>query len=149
MSRQLPYVRNYFSESIYMKLGVRIFSSSTVKFYLLQFVPSVELNVFFELSQKLSQMSKSKKNKKVPTKIEEATASNDNGPIQTDKSGNLVIQILAKPGAKQNQITDISQDGIHLSIAAPPGDFCLFKTIRFVINKISFLKLMVKQTQNF
>lgn len=42
------------------------------------------------------------------------------GPISIDKSGNLQIKILAKPGAKQNGITDLSPDGCGVQIAAPP-----------------------------
>lgn len=44
------------------------------------------------------------------------------GPIATDKSGNISIKIHAKPGAKQNAITDITDDGIGIQIAAPPID---------------------------
>lgn len=43
-------------------------------------------------------------------------------PIQLDKSGNISIRILAKPGAKQNSITDISSDGVGVQIAAPPTE---------------------------
>lgn len=41
-------------------------------------------------------------------------------PISVDKSGNVKISILAKPGAKQNGITDLSPDGVGVQIAAPP-----------------------------
>lgn len=42
------------------------------------------------------------------------------GPLRTDKTGNIQIKILAKPGAKQNGITDISLEGCGVQIAAPP-----------------------------
>lgn len=42
------------------------------------------------------------------------------GPMSVDKSGNLQIKIHAKPGAKQNAITEISSDGFGVQIAAPP-----------------------------
>lgn len=64
-------------------------------------------------------MSKSKKTKSTP-QVNDSVK--DTGPIQTDKSGNLILQILAKPGAKQNQITDISDEGVGVQIAAPPVD---------------------------
>ncbi|CAL4063635.1 unnamed protein product, partial [Meganyctiphanes norvegica] len=46
----------------------------------------------------------------------------DNGPISLDKSGSVVIRVLAKPGAKDNGITDMSPDGVGVQIAAPPKD---------------------------
>ncbi|XP_045581939.2 UPF0235 protein C15orf40 isoform X1 [Procambarus clarkii] len=44
------------------------------------------------------------------------------GPISSDKSGNVVIKILAKPGAKENGFTDISTEGVGVQIAAPPTE---------------------------
>ncbi|EDV96349.1 GH15254 [Drosophila grimshawi] len=45
-----------------------------------------------------------------------------NTPVTLDKSGNIVIKILAKPGAKQNGITDIGLEGVGVQIAAPPSE---------------------------
>lgn len=42
------------------------------------------------------------------------------GPLRIDKTGNIQIKIFAKPGAKQNGITDISPEGCGVQIAAPP-----------------------------
>lgn len=42
------------------------------------------------------------------------------GPVTLDKQGNFAIKILAKPGSKQNGITDIANEGIGIQIAAPP-----------------------------
>ncbi|KAH8408336.1 hypothetical protein KR215_002910 [Drosophila sulfurigaster] len=45
-----------------------------------------------------------------------------NTPVTLDKSGNIAIKILAKPGAKQNGITDIGLEGVGVQIAAPPSE---------------------------
>lgn len=50
------------------------------------------------------------------------TAAANDDPIQPDKSGNICIRILAKPGAKQNGITNISSEGVGVQIAAPPSE---------------------------
>uniref|UniRef100_A0A0C9QTX7 CO040_1 protein n=1 Tax=Fopius arisanus TaxID=64838 RepID=A0A0C9QTX7_9HYME len=42
------------------------------------------------------------------------------GPVTTDKDGNVVIKIHAKPGAKHNSIKDISEEGVGVAISAPP-----------------------------
>ncbi|KAI8123413.1 hypothetical protein FF38_07782 [Lucilia cuprina] len=72
-------------------------------------------------------MSKSKNKKTNAATAQNATASkagssNDEQPIQLDKSGNITIKILAKPGAKHNGITDISTEGVGVQIAAPPSE---------------------------
>lgn len=45
-----------------------------------------------------------------------------NLPVSLDKSGNIAIKILAKPGAKQNGITDMGLEGVGVQIAAPPSE---------------------------
>lgn len=40
------------------------------------------------------------------------------GPITEDKSGAIAVKIFAKPGAKQNSITDIGEE-VSVQIAAP------------------------------
>lgn len=70
-------------------------------------------------------MSSKKSNKKTSGKADANSNKGDLpscniGPISIDKSGNLQIKILAKPGAKQNGITDVSPDGCGVQIAAPP-----------------------------
>lgn len=62
------------------------------------------------------QMGKAK-GSKTATAVSPPEAS---GPISVDKQGNFAIKILAKPGAKQNGVTDISDEGIGVQIAAPP-----------------------------
>ncbi|XP_029052264.1 UPF0235 protein C15orf40 homolog [Osmia bicornis bicornis] len=42
------------------------------------------------------------------------------GPVGTNKSGNVTIKVQAKPGAKHNNITDISEDAVGVAISAPP-----------------------------
>ncbi|KYB29573.1 UPF0235 protein C15orf40 homolog-like Protein [Tribolium castaneum] len=66
----------------------------------------------------MSKKAKSKstqKEKEVVTKEEE-------GPITLNKSKNIIISVLAKPGAKQNAITGINSDGVGVQINAPPSE---------------------------
>ncbi|XP_072421507.1 UPF0235 protein C15orf40 homolog isoform X1 [Chiloscyllium punctatum] len=44
------------------------------------------------------------------------------GPVKLDKSGSVLVAIHAKPGAKQNAITDVSEEAVGVAIAAPPSD---------------------------
>ncbi|XP_030434992.1 UPF0235 protein C15orf40 homolog isoform X2 [Gopherus evgoodei] len=44
------------------------------------------------------------------------------GPVVTDKSGSLTIAIHAKPGSKQNAITDVTTEAVGVAIAAPPSE---------------------------
>ncbi|TMW49135.1 hypothetical protein DOY81_005790 [Sarcophaga bullata] len=66
--------------------------------------------------------SKSKKSNTTSSTKSSTAESKVEHPIQLDKSGNICIRILAKPGAKQNSITDISSDGVGVQIAAPPTE---------------------------
>lgn len=68
-----------------------------------------------------SVMSKSK-SKKSSTVLAIDEKKSNNGPVQLDKSGNICIRILAKPGAKMNGITDIGNEGVGIQIAAPPTE---------------------------
>lgn len=87
------------------------------------------------------------KNKSNKTSV--ATVETQSGPISEDKSGNIRINILAKPGAKQNGITDIGNEGVGVQIAAPPveGEYesCQKTGQNFVI----FFKTQERQTQNW
>ncbi|XP_069967335.1 UPF0235 protein C15orf40 homolog [Bactrocera oleae] len=69
----------------------------------------------------LSVMSK-KKSKKFATVVPVDEKKPNDGPLQLDKSGNICIRILAKPGAKMNGITDIGNEGVGIQIAAPPTE---------------------------
>ncbi|KAE8617944.1 hypothetical protein XENTR_v10009231 [Xenopus tropicalis] len=44
------------------------------------------------------------------------------GPVSRDKTGSVIISIHAKPGAKQNAITDVTADAVGVAIAAPPTE---------------------------
>lgn len=70
---------------------------------------------FYRKTQLRHLMGKNKPNKTVTAAPEPET-----GPISLDKQGNIRINVLAKPGAKQNGITDISSEGVGVQIAAPP-----------------------------
>uniref|UniRef100_A0A2S2NXM5 UPF0235 protein n=1 Tax=Schizaphis graminum TaxID=13262 RepID=A0A2S2NXM5_SCHGA len=77
------------------------------------------LNATLFSSKIIKNMPKPKKNtKQVQDKLETVQS----GPITVDKSGGIAIKINAKPGAKNNNITDISSDGVGVQINAPPTD---------------------------
>lgn len=42
--------------------------------------------------------------------------------IDVDRSGNIRLSILVKPNAKQTAITDISDEGVGVQVAAPPSE---------------------------
>ncbi|XP_037937608.1 UPF0235 protein C15orf40 homolog [Teleopsis dalmanni] len=66
-------------------------------------------------------MSKNKGKKAAPVP-DNSSSSASLEPVQLDKAGNVCLRILAKPGAKQNGITDISSEGVGVQIAAPPTE---------------------------
>lgn len=76
---------------------------------------------FFQTTALKMSKNKSKKSNASSKTINDAPEINDE-PIQLDKSGNITIKILAKPGAKHNGVTDISTDGVGVQIAAPPTE---------------------------
>lgn len=57
--------------------------------------------------------------KKVPVK-ETTPAVTTDDCITVAKTGSIQVKILAKPGSKQNNITDFSPEGVGVQIAAPP-----------------------------
>ncbi|XP_063216146.1 UPF0235 protein C15orf40 homolog isoform X2 [Bacillus rossius redtenbacheri] len=64
----------------------------------------------------LARMStKSKKFKDLKAKDQEVDC-----PVSTNKNGQVVIKILAKPGSKVNGITGIDAEGVGVQINAPP-----------------------------
>lgn len=71
--------------------------------------------VINNMSSKKSK-AKTTKNTSKPTPKEQV----ENTPISYDSSNNILIKILAKPGAKQNSVTDISEEGIGIQINASP-----------------------------
>lgn len=70
----------------------------------------------FQIVQKMSKKVAKKNEKSVSTKVIEKPQ----GPISLEKDGTISIKIKAKPGAKHNNITDISEEGVGVSISAPP-----------------------------
>lgn len=74
----------------------------------------------------IKKMSSSKKsNTRKKTTSDDSTSKPNSqltGPVCLNKDGNIVIRIHAKPGAKQNAITDVSDEAIGVQIAAPPVD---------------------------
>lgn len=78
-------------------------------------------------------MGKNKTNKAVTAAPEVET-----GPITLDKHGNIRINILAKPGAKHNGITDISTEGVGVQIAAPPVEGSLLLRLRIETGFLRF-----------
>uniref|UniRef100_H3BE98 Zgc:193812 n=1 Tax=Latimeria chalumnae TaxID=7897 RepID=H3BE98_LATCH len=41
-------------------------------------------------------------------------------PVAFDKSGSITISVHAKPGSKQNAITDVAVEAVGVAVAAPP-----------------------------
>ncbi|XP_051837147.1 UPF0235 protein C15orf40 homolog [Antechinus flavipes] len=44
------------------------------------------------------------------------------GPVAVDQNGSITIAIHAKPGSKQNAITDVTTENVSVAIAAPPSE---------------------------
>ncbi|XP_055479005.1 UPF0235 protein C15orf40 homolog [Psammomys obesus] len=44
------------------------------------------------------------------------------GPVATDPKGFVTIAIHAKPGSKQNAVTDVTTEAVCVAIAAPPSE---------------------------
>nr|XP_006970033.2 UPF0235 protein C15orf40 homolog isoform X2 [Peromyscus maniculatus bairdii] len=44
------------------------------------------------------------------------------GPVATDPKGCITIAIHAKPGSKQNAVTDLTTEAVGVAIAAPPSE---------------------------
>nr|XP_056721916.1 UPF0235 protein C15orf40 homolog [Euleptes europaea] len=43
-------------------------------------------------------------------------------PVATDKTGSVTIAVHAKPGSKQNAVTDLTTEAVGVAIAAPPSE---------------------------
>ncbi|XP_062066770.1 UPF0235 protein C15orf40 [Lepus europaeus] len=44
------------------------------------------------------------------------------GPVAVDPKGCVTIAIHAKPGAKQDAVTDLTAEAVSITIAAPPSE---------------------------
>lgn len=67
-------------------------------------------------------VSDAKKKKKPITASQAAQNVPSDSPINLDKSGNIMVRIHAKPGARANAITGITEEGVGVQINAPPVD---------------------------
>ncbi|XP_063980600.1 UPF0235 protein C15orf40 homolog isoform X1 [Diachasmimorpha longicaudata] len=81
---------------------------------------SIIRSVITECVVRVREMSKKSSRKTTKALPAEENTASQGGPVTTDKGGNVVIQIHAKPGAKHNKITDISAEGVGVAISAPP-----------------------------
>ncbi|XP_028679235.1 UPF0235 protein C15orf40 homolog [Erpetoichthys calabaricus] len=65
---------------------------------------------------------KDSRTKKTQTKDSIKSPEDAPGPVSKDKNGFVTIAIHAKPGSKQNAVTDVSSEAVGVAIAAPPSD---------------------------
>ncbi|KAL0968433.1 hypothetical protein UPYG_G00266790 [Umbra pygmaea] len=72
-------------------------------------------------SEKYNMSKKSKKTKTASLQKTPETPTSS-GPVSRDKNGVVTIAVHAKPGSKQNAITDVSIEAVGVAIAAPPTD---------------------------
>nr|XP_022902041.1 UPF0235 protein C15orf40 homolog isoform X2 [Onthophagus taurus] len=82
----------------------------------------VNKSILVNSNNKFIEMSKQKHNKKNGGKTNGNLEQPKDGFISEDKSKDILLNILAKPGAKQNKITEITIDGVGVQINAPPTD---------------------------
>uniref|UniRef100_A0A914Z696 Uncharacterized protein n=1 Tax=Panagrolaimus superbus TaxID=310955 RepID=A0A914Z696_9BILA len=69
-------------------------------------------------------MVSTKKSSKNASKVDSdvATTSNSQSAVSVNENGQIILRIHAKPGAKKSAITDVGEEEIGVSIAAPPRD---------------------------
>uniref|UniRef100_A0A8D0BL62 CO040 protein n=1 Tax=Salvator merianae TaxID=96440 RepID=A0A8D0BL62_SALMN len=56
------------------------------------------------------------------TQVKDDVKPSPSGPVAHDKSGSVTISVHAKPGSKQNAVTDVTADAVGVAIAAPPSE---------------------------
>lgn len=78
---------------------------------------SVRLLCGSTMPKKAGATSKGKNQTKEPE-----TAPPAAGPVATDPKGFVTIAIHAKPGSRQNAVTDLSTEAVGVAIAAPPSE---------------------------
>ncbi|CAH1377923.1 unnamed protein product [Tenebrio molitor] len=83
---------------------------------------SLLYNKTSSVRRRLANTMSKKAKSKVGKKEQEAPPKQEEGPICLDKSNNIIISILAKPGAKQSAITSFSAEGVGVQISAPPTE---------------------------
>uniref|UniRef100_A0A8D0DM25 Uncharacterized protein n=1 Tax=Salvator merianae TaxID=96440 RepID=A0A8D0DM25_SALMN len=60
--------------------------------------------------------------RKGKTQVKDDVKPSPSGPVAHDKSGSVTISVHAKPGSKQNAVTDVTADAVGVAIAAPPSE---------------------------
>ncbi|KYM94307.1 UPF0235 protein C15orf40 like protein [Cyphomyrmex costatus] len=68
------------------------------------------------------EMSKQRSTRNAKTSKVTGTDDPSTGPVVLNKDGNVAIKIQAKPGAKCNNVTDISDEAVGIAISAPPTE---------------------------
>ncbi|XP_024884883.1 UPF0235 protein C15orf40 homolog [Temnothorax curvispinosus] len=68
------------------------------------------------------EMSKQRSTKSAKAPKTASTDVPSTGPVVLNKDGNVSIKIQAKPGAKCNNVTDISDEAVGIAISAPPTE---------------------------
>ncbi|CAL8360272.1 unnamed protein product [Lota lota] len=66
--------------------------------------------------------SQGKHGKNTPCATETSAATILPVPVTRDKTGAVTVSVHAKPGSKQNAITDVSAEAVGVAIAAAPTD---------------------------
>ena len=80
---------------------------------------SALIRVTIKGADRMGKEAKGKKKAEATATISKETP----GPISVNsKTGDIVIKIHAKPGAKQNGITNVAAEAVGVQIAAPPVD---------------------------
>ncbi|XP_031551935.1 UPF0235 protein C15orf40 homolog [Actinia tenebrosa] len=69
-------------------------------------------------------MPKGKKTSKANEKADSSTstANSAQSAVTMSKDGSIIINVQAKPGAKQNNITEVSEQCVGIQISAPPKE---------------------------
>ncbi|KAJ8918671.1 hypothetical protein NQ315_014991 [Exocentrus adspersus] len=78
--------------------------------------------IFCPRYSNLNAMSKKSKLKTNASKVTPPAPKEEDSAVFLDRSNNILIQVLAKPGAKQNGITGITTEGVGVQINAPPSE---------------------------
>lgn len=96
-----------------------IFEFSQIFMQKIQFIRRT-FTTTISMSSKKSNNKKGKNTNSKGNSMDNAKV--ETGPIIVNNNGEIMLKIHAKPGSKQNSITDISSDAVGVQIAAPPVD---------------------------
>ncbi|XP_034240381.1 uncharacterized protein CG5902-like [Thrips palmi] len=109
-----PEVRNAIKLTRYRSEKISVTYSEYMDYCLLHSSKSTE-----KCASDSEEDSSEMPNDKQGQQIDGAETGGD-GVISLTKSGDVAVKIHAKPGAKKNGITDISEEGVGVQISAPP-----------------------------